>query len=84
MKFLFRFDWTLAARGDAYMKLHEIQFHFHEVPHSVTEDKLRRRLRPRMCIEHFSQELPFLEDEHEDEDEKNQIRSHAFAPASAG
>jgi hypothetical protein len=25
------------ASGDARMKLHEIQCHFHEVPHSVTE-----------------------------------------------
>jgi hypothetical protein len=27
-KFLFRFDWTLAASGDAYMKLHKIQDHY--------------------------------------------------------
>jgi hypothetical protein len=37
----------------------------------------RRRTRPRMCIEHSRQELPFLEDE--DEYEKNRIKSYAFA-----
>ncbi len=49
------------------MKLHEIQCHIHEVPHSVTEYRLRPR--PYKILIH--------EDEHEDEDEKNQIRSHA-------
>ena len=29
------------------MKLHEIQGHFREVPHAVTEYRLRRRTRPR-------------------------------------
>jgi hypothetical protein len=33
------------ASGGARMKLHEIQCHFHEVPHAVTE--YRRRRRPR-------------------------------------
>jgi hypothetical protein len=28
--------------------------------------------------------IPIHEDEHDEEDEKNQIRSHAYAPASAG
>ncbi len=39
------------------MKLHEIQCHFHEVPHAVTEYRLRRR--PHKILIH--------EDEHEDE-----------------
>jgi hypothetical protein len=50
-----------------HMKLHEIQCHFHEVPHSVTEYKLRYRPRPYKILIY------------EDKDEKNQIRSHAFA-----
>ena len=53
------------------MRLHEIQCHFREVPHAVTEYRLRRRPRPYKILIH--------EDEHEDEDEKNQIRSHAYA-----
>jgi hypothetical protein len=38
------------------------------------------RPRSRMCIEHSRHELPFHEDEdeHYDEDEKNQIRFHAY------
>jgi hypothetical protein len=32
-KFLFRFDWTLAASGDACMKLHEFRCHFQEESH---------------------------------------------------
>jgi hypothetical protein len=32
-KFLLRSDWTLAARGGACMKLHEIRCHFQEVSH---------------------------------------------------
>ena len=51
------------------MRLHEIQCHFREVPHAVTEYRLRPR--PYKILIH--------EDEHEDEDEKNQIRSHAYA-----
>ena len=31
-------------------------------------------------LEHFRQELPFFEDEHENEDEKNQIKSHDTPP----
>ncbi len=49
------------------MKLHEIQCHFHEIPHSDTEYRLRRRPRPYKILIY------------EDEDEKNQIRSHAYA-----
>jgi hypothetical protein len=55
------------------MRLHEIQCHFREVPHAVTEYRLRRRPRPRPY------KILIHEDEHEDEDEKNQIRSHAYA-----
>ena len=32
-EFLLRSDWTLAARGGARMRLHEIQYHFQEVSH---------------------------------------------------
>ena len=45
----------------------DIQCHFYEVPHSVTE----YRLRPRPY------KILIYEDEHEDE--KNQIRSPAYA-----
>ena len=69
-KFLFRLDWPFfLASGGARMKLHEIKCHFHEVSHSGTE----YRLRPRPY------KILIYEDEHEDEDEMNQIRSHAFA-----
>ena len=56
------------------MKLHEIQCHFNEVPHAATEYRRRPRL----------YEILIHEDEHEDENEKNQIKSHTYAPASAG
>jgi hypothetical protein len=55
------------ASGGARMKLHEIQCHFYKIPHSVTEYRLRRRPRPYKIMIY------------EDEDEKNQIRSYAFA-----
>jgi hypothetical protein len=35
------------ARGGARMKLHQIRCHFREVPHAVTEFRLRRRPRTR-------------------------------------
>ncbi len=57
------------------MKLHEIQCHFREVPNAVTEYRLRRRPRPRAR----PYKILIHEDEHEDEYEKNQIRSHADA-----
>ncbi len=52
----------LSGQGGARMKLHEI-------PHSDTEYRLRRRPRPYKIL--------IYEDEHEDE--KNQIRSLAYA-----
>jgi hypothetical protein len=51
------------------MKLHEIQCHFREVPHAVTKYRLRRR----------PSSLYNSDFEDEDENEKNQIRSHAYA-----
>jgi len=38
----------------------------------------RTRSRPRKWIEYSRQKFPFLEDEDEHEDEKNQIRPHAY------
>ena len=74
------------------MRLHEIQCHFHEVPHAVTEYRLRHRPRSSRIVlvvvlvlvldtasyYHFTN-FPFLEDEHEDEYEKDQIKSHVYA-----
>jgi hypothetical protein len=51
------------------MKPHEIQCHFREVPRAISEYRLRPRprTRPRMLIEYSPHELPFFENEHEDE-----------------
>ena len=56
------------ASGCARMKLHKIRCYFREVPHAVTEYRLRRRR---------TRTRPYKILIHEDEDEKNQIRSHA-------
>ena len=56
-----------------HMKLHEIQCHFHEVTHSVTEYRLRRRPRPR--TRSYKILISEDENEYEDEHEKNQTIS---------
>jgi hypothetical protein len=69
VSFLIRLAVFLAS-GGACMKLHEIQCHFYEVPHAISEYRLRRHPRPP------SPKNSYFEDEHDDEYEyeKNKIK----------
>jgi len=53
-----------------------------DLAHPSVRPRRRSRPRPRMRIEHSPHEPPLFEHEHEYE--KNQIKSHAYAPDSAG
>jgi hypothetical protein len=63
------------ARGGARVKLHEIQCPFREVPHTVTDIVLVLLVVPGLVPRPYK----ILIHEHYDEEEKNQIRSHAYA-----
>jgi hypothetical protein len=57
-KFLLRSDWTLAARGGAHMKLHEIQCHFREVLHEVSEFRRQRFLNSEFLTPYALRHMP--------------------------
>ncbi len=58
-KFLLRSDWTLAARGGAHMKLHEIQCHFREVLHEVSEFRRQRFLNSEFLTPYALRHMPY-------------------------
>ena len=42
-KFFFRFDWTLAASGNAHMKLHEIKSEPQNIEQEISNDEVWNR-----------------------------------------
>jgi hypothetical protein len=73
-QFLFRSDWTLAARGGARMKFHEIHAIFMKFHTRLQSTDFVVVLVPYKILIH----------ENKLEDENNQIRSHTYAPDRAG